>query len=39
MTLRLPRRSAVLGALLLFAVTGCSSGRVAHRADGRTAAV
>ncbi|MEU6875835.1 extracellular solute-binding protein [Streptomyces sp. NPDC046751] len=37
MTLRLPRRSAVLGALLLFAVTGCSSGEggtSGGRADG-----
>ncbi|MFE6666091.1 extracellular solute-binding protein [Streptomyces sp. NPDC057697] len=37
MTLRLPRRSAVLGALLLFAVTGCGSGEggtSGGRADG-----
>ncbi|MFD8820967.1 extracellular solute-binding protein [Streptomyces sp. NPDC059605] len=34
MTLRLPRRSGILGALLLLAVAGCGSGDGDGRADG-----
>ncbi|MFB7953845.1 extracellular solute-binding protein [Streptomyces sp. NPDC056045] len=34
MTLRLPRRSGILGALLLLAVAGCGSGGGNGRADG-----